>query len=162
MFTAGLSALAMAIYQVATPGSPEATYDSPADWLREGLVLCFLVASCGAILLAYRSGLAPRAAMVLVVCGYGAVVVGVSAGLIMREDPEWFMLLGGPGNLAAIAGFITWAVWGARHRLFSLPMAMLCAVGGTFAVLGAEYGLSVLVGGYWLLLAQLSSAPGHR
>jgi hypothetical protein len=158
MTTAGLSALAMAIYQVATPGAPDASYETLVDWLREAVFLSYLLASCAAIRLAYRAAMAPRAAMLLVAGGYGAIVVGVSAGMVLGEDPEWFMVLGGPGNLAAVAGFVTWAVWGARRRVFTRPLALLCAVGGSFAVFGAEFGLSVLVAGFWLLLAQVSAA----
>ena len=150
---AGLTAIALAVYQVATPGSPEASFDSAGDWLREGLFAAYLVLATATTLLAHRQGLAPRAAAVLVGLGYGAIAVGVAAGMALRDDPDWFMVLGGPGNLLAAAGFVTWAVWGRRHRVLPVFAVALCGVGGVVAVLFAELGTSVLVGAFFLWLA---------
>jgi len=48
--------VAPAIYQVATPGTPSATFDSPSDWLREALFLSYLLASIGSVRDAARRG----------------------------------------------------------------------------------------------------------
>jgi hypothetical protein len=149
----GLLAIALAVYQVATPGNPTADYDSALDWLREGLFTTYLVAAITAVIVAARAGLAPRAAAVLVGVGYGAISVGVVVGMVLRDDPEWFMLLGGPGNLLAAAGFVTWAVWGRRRQVLPLFAALLCGVGGVVAVLFSELGTSVLIGAFFCWLA---------
>jgi len=151
---AGAAALLMAIYQVATPGSPEASYDSVLDWGRELVFLTYLVTSVLAAVQAYRQGVAPRATAVLLAVGYGAIAVGVTAGMVLREDPEWFMVLGGPGNLLGMAAFVTWAVWGRRRRVLPTAVALLCGVGGVVAVLGSELGTSVLIAGFWFYLAH--------
>jgi hypothetical protein len=156
---AGAAALMMAVYQVASPGTPEATFDSALDWARELIFLGYLCSAVAATILAARRGTAPRAAARLITLGYGAVAVGVTAGMVMREDPDWFMLLGGPGNLLAMAGFVTWAVWGHRSRLLPPAVALLCGIGGVVAVLGAELGSSVLIAGFWF---YLSTQPSGR
>jgi hypothetical protein len=151
--TAGATAVGMAIYQVATPGGPGASYDSALDWVRELLFLAYLLASIGAVIGAYRTGLAPRAAAWLVTVGYGAIAAGVLVGMVLRDDPDWFMLLGAPGNLLGAAGLVAWAVWAFRHRVLPGFAALLCGVGGLSAVLFAEVGTSVLIGAFWLYLA---------
>jgi hypothetical protein len=156
---AGAAALMMAVYQVASPGTPEATFDSALDWARELIFLGYLCSAVVATVLAARRGTAPRSAARLITFGYGAVAVGVAAGMAMREDPDWFMLLGGPGNLLAMAGFVTWAVWGHRTRVLPPAVALLCGVGGVVAVLGAELGTSVLISGFWF---YLTSQPSGR
>ena len=156
---AGAAALMMAIYQVASPGPPEASYDSALDWARELIFLGYLCSAVVATVLAARRRTAPRAAARLITLGYGAVAVGVAAGMAMREDPDWFMLLGGPGNLLAMAGFVTWAVWGHRTRVLPPAVALLCGVGGVVAVLGSELGTSVLIAGFWF---YLTSQPSGR
>jgi hypothetical protein len=154
----GSLAIGLAIYQVAVPGAPDATFETLLDWVREFLFLGYLLASITATVIAARRGLAPRASMWMIGCGYGAVAIGVAAGMTMREDPEWFFVLGGPGNLLAAAGFVTWAVWAIRRRVLPVLVGLLCGVGGTVAVLGSELGTSVLVGGFWLYVASRGSA----
>jgi hypothetical protein len=150
---AGVTAIGLAIYQVATPGSPAAEYGSVLDWVRELLFLGYLVGAVATVLASRRAGLCSRAASRLIGVGYGAIAAGVAAGMALREDPDWFFVLGGPGNLLAIGGFVTWAVWGQRRRVLPLFAALLCGVGGTVAVLFAEFGTSVLIGAFFLWLA---------
>ena len=151
---AGASALLMAVYQVATPGRPSPGFDSVVDWTRELLFLAFLVLSVTATWFAASRGVAPRASVWLVGLGYGALALGVGAGMLLREDPEWFMVLGGPGNLLGIAGFVTWAIWAHRRRVLPLAAVLLCGAGGVLAILGSEFGSSVLIAGFWFYLSQ--------
>jgi hypothetical protein len=80
-------------------------------------------------------------------------VVGVVSGLVLREDPDWFFLIGGPGNLLAGIGFVTLAVTGWRRDVLPAWASLLCAVGGLVAVLLSEFGTSVLIGAFWLYVA---------
>jgi hypothetical protein len=149
---AGLAAIGTAVHQVATPGPPQATFDTLADWLRELLFVTYLAASVGTVVLARRHRLAPAAAAWLVGLGYGAILGGVLYAAVTRDDPDWFFVLAGPGNLAAILGFVLWAVWGSRHRVLPMWAVLLCGAGGTVAVLLAELGTPVLVGSFFLYL----------
>lgn len=151
--TAGLAALGAAVYQVATPGPPQATFETLGDWLRELLFVTYLAASIGTVVLARRHRLAPGATTWLVGAGYAAILGGVLYAALTRDDPDWFFVLAGPGNLAAIAGFLVWAVWGHRRRVLPAWAAVLCGVGGTVAVLLGELGTSVLVASFFFYLA---------
>ena len=150
---AGVLAIALAVYQVATPGGPAATYESLLDWLREGLFTAYLLVSVLAVRSAVGRGLAPAGAGWSIGIGYAAIAVGVVYGMVTRDDPDWFFVLAGPGNLAAAGGFVGWAVWGLRRRALPLWAACMGAVGGVVAVLGAELGTSVVVAGFWFYVA---------
>jgi peptidoglycan/LPS O-acetylase OafA/YrhL len=151
---AGLSAIAMALTQVLTPGPPTADYESASGLAREGLTLVLLLFSIAAVLVSRRLGDLPGRGPLLVAVGYGLLVVGVAAGLALREDPEWFAVLGLPGNLLASIGFIVAALAGWRSRRIPGWAALLLGVGGFVAILGAELGTTVLVGCYWLWYAR--------
>jgi hypothetical protein len=159
-FGAGISAVLMAVYQVASPGSPGANYASIGDFVREGLTLGYLLLSCAAVGTAWRAGIIGRVGALLVIIGYGLITIGVAIGLILRSDPDWFFLLGGPGNLAAGIGFVVMAVTIWRARALPRWSAVLCGVGGFFAILLAELGTTVLIGAFWLFLATRLTTSG--
>lgn len=150
---AGLAALGMAAYQLLTPGRPQATFGSVSDWLRDLLFLGYLIATVAAVVVGRSRAHVPTAAAGLVSVGYGLLVVGVLAGLVLQEDPSWFFVLGGPGLLLGAAGFVTWGVVGGRRRLLPVWAAAWCAVGGLFAIVGSEAGLSAIIGTFWLWYA---------
>jgi hypothetical protein len=150
---AGSAAIALAVYQVAVPGTPSASFDSVLDWVREGLFLIYLLASVAAVVIARRSGLAPAATAALLAIGYGLIATGVAIGMVLRDDPDWFFLLAGPGLLASSAAFVLWAWIGWRSRVLPAYDVLLCLVGGLTAIALAELGTSVLVGAHWLYVA---------
>ncbi len=152
--TAASGAIGMALYQVLTPGPPEASYDSVTDLLREGLFLLYVIGSSLAMLAGRRRGLFAGRGPALVAVGYSMLAVGVIAGLVMQADPEWFAILGIPGNLLAGIGFVMTAVAGRRARRLPIWAALLLGVGGFVAILMAELGLTVLIGCFWLWVAN--------
>ena len=158
---AGLAAVALAIYQVAVPGSPDASYESVTDWLRESLTLVFLVASVVGAVFARRAGFAPAPTPLLMWFGYGLIATGVLIGMVLREDPDWFFLLAGPGLLASAGAFLVWAWWGWRRRILPAYDVLLCALGGVTALALAEFGTSVLIGAHWLYVAARIRGVGE-
>lgn len=155
--TAGLAALATAAYHLLTPGSPQATFGSVSDWTRDLLFLTYLLAAVGTALVGRARSLVPTAAAALVGAGYGLVAAGVAAGLVLQDDPDWFFLLAGPGLVASFAGFVVWAVVGVRRRVLPVWAAVWLVVGGLFAVVGGEAGLSAIIGSFWIWYVA-----GHR
>jgi hypothetical protein len=153
MLVAGLVAMAGAVYQVVTPGSPQFSLSSASDWVRELSFLAYLVSTCIAVVAARRVGLVTRVPGILVPLGYGLIALGVLAGLVLREDPEWFFLVGGPGNLLAAIGFVWWAIAGWRSGVLPGWASLLVGVGGFFAVLFSEFGTGLLIGSFWVWLA---------
>ena len=150
---AGTSAVALAVYQVATPGPPSAGYDDWSDWVREVLSMVFFLGTVGGAQGVARAGLVPQRPAALVSVGYGLIAVGVGIGMVLRDDPDWFMLLGGPGQILSTVGFVWLAVAGWRRGTLPGAVSLLAGVGGTVAFLGAEVGLSVIVAGFWFWAA---------
>jgi hypothetical protein len=144
----------MALTQVLTPGPPAADYETASGLAREALMLALLLFSVAAVLVGRRRGDLPGKGPLLVAVGYGLLVVGVAAGLALREDPEWFVVLGLPGNLLAGIGFVVAALAGWRARRIPGWAAALLGVGGLVAILGSEFGSTVLVGCFWLWYAR--------
>jgi hypothetical protein len=150
---AGVLAVGMAVHHVATPGPPGATFGSLSDWLRDGLFLGLLCSAVAAAWSVRPDGLVPRASLRLLTVAYGMLALGVSAGLVLQDDPSWFMFLGGPGILLSAAAYVWWAAWGRRRGVLPGWAALLCGVGGLVVIVAAEFGTSVLLGGFWLYLA---------
>ena len=156
---AGLAAIAMAIYQVTTPGAPGGgEIDGASDWLREVLMLTYLVGSIAACALVELTGMISRPPAWMIQAGYALIAVGVAAGMVLRDDPDWFFLLGGPGLLLSTIGFIYFGVSAFRRRTLPLWAAVLAGVGGAVAIIMAEFGTSVLIGAFWLYVASRSRA----
>jgi hypothetical protein len=151
---AGLAAITMAFTLVLTPGSPTADYETAAGLAHEALTLLYLSLSIAAVLVSRRLGDLPGRGPLLVAVGYGLLVLGVGAGLALRQDPEWFAVLGLPGNPLASIGFIVAALAGWRSRRIPGWAALLLGVGGFIAILAAEFGTTVLIGCYWLWYAR--------
>jgi hypothetical protein len=154
---AGVAGIGLGIYHVATPGPPGADFDSWDDFvLRDGLFLVYLLGSIAAVTGLWRARTAPRASARLVGIGYSLIAIGVAVSLVLREDPDWFFVLGGPGILLSIAGFVVLAVAGWRRRTLPGWAAALAGVGGVLAILMAELGTTVLIGSFWLHVAANS------
>lgn len=153
MVVAGASAIALAVLMV-TVGLPGGyRLETASDWMRELGFLTYLAASVLSVVAVRQRLQIPKVPALLIEIGYGLLVVGVGAGLILGDDPEWFFVLGGPGNLMAGIGFVWWAIWAATRRVLPVWLAVLGGVGGFVAVLGAEFGTGVLIGSFWLVMA---------
>lgn len=150
----GILAGTIAIYMVLTDTAPQ-DLSSWASRLSYGLFAAYLTTSILGANTAVRARLAPRAVGWLIGAGYGLVLTAVIAQTVTASEPPWFIFVAGPGQLLAIAGFLTWAVWGKRNRLFGLSVSLLCAVGGITAIIGSEAGLSVLIAGFWFAMTAL-------
>jgi hypothetical protein len=156
-----VAALTLAIYLVAVtpPAAGRQTFDTVQEFAREGLMLVWLAASIAAVRSAHSARLAPKVASWMISAGYGLIFVGVAIGVALREDPDWFLAFGAPGQLLSMAGFVIWATQAKQHETFGLPLVLLCAVGGLTAILGAEVGLTVLIAAFWFGLARTADRP---
>lgn len=155
--TAGLCAIGLAVYGALSTAPPEADYDSLGGNLREVVFFAYLVGSILGIAAMYRAGIATKRPTFMIGVGYGLVAFGVLAGFVLRDDPAWFVVVGGPGNLLALIGWIVFAVVTVRSQRLPTWAAVLAGVGGVFAVLFADFGSGVLIGCFWLYLAPRTS-----
>jgi hypothetical protein len=152
----GILAIVNAIVVVGVappPDNADELYERAGDYVRDALFLAFLVGTIIAVDVAVRRSVAPRAAGRLIQVGYTLIAVGVAIGLALRDDPDWFFLLAGPGILASIIGFVWWAIAAWRRRRFPVWLAALLGVGGLTTILGAEAGTSVLIGSFWIAVS---------
>lgn len=151
--------MGIAVYLLARGVPPEPTFSSFLDWLREGLLAAYLVASAAAVEGLRRAGIAGARPVRAIQAGYGLILVGVLASVVLRDDPEWFVVVGLPGNLLASVGFAVLGVTTYRRRTLPGWAAALLGVGGFFAILFAELGTSVLIGSFWLYAAARLLRP---
>jgi hypothetical protein len=157
-----IASIVGAVYQQTTTGPPGATYETVGDYVREFAFLTYLVGTIVAIRAARSVGMITRNPSWLIVIGYGLITLGVTIGLALRDDPDWFFLLGGPGNLLAAIGFVAWGVIAGRRGVFPWWLAALCIVGSIVAVLFAEFGTGIVISAFWLVIAARAiplSAP---
>ncbi len=146
-------AIGLAVYHALSTSAPSADYDTFGGNAREVAFFAYLVGSIVALSSARRARVATTRATQLIIVGYALVAFGVAAGFVLRDDPDWFVVVGIPGNLLAIIGWITLGITSTKQRLLPRWAAILGAVGGVFAVLFAEFGSGVLIGSFWLYLA---------
>jgi hypothetical protein len=156
-----LASIVGAIYQLSTSGGPGgAVYESAGDYVRELSFLTYLVGTIVAIRAARSVGVITRIPSWLIVIGYGLLAIGVTIGLAVRDELEWFGILGGPGNLLAAIGFVAWGVIAGRTKVFPWWLAGLCIVGSIVAVLFAEFGTGLVIAAFWIAVAVRTRSSG--
>jgi hypothetical protein len=147
--------LALVTLVLTRPGEAQADYTSVRGWLLELTFLAYLVSTGFAAQALVHLRVIRSLAARLVQAGYGLIGVGVVIGMALRDDPDWFFALAGPGLLASFAGFVLLAVDGFRRRTLPRPVAVLGGVGGALAIPFAEVGTTLLVVVFWATLAVL-------
>lgn len=129
---------------------------SVTDYVNDGSFFAGLVLTIPGLWAVYRTMAAPTIAIVLAIAGQGLVAVGVLPALITGVSPEWFPLIGLPGNLLAWIGLTWLAVWAWRRRAMPRWVAVLLAVSVPIGVGVAEQGGSIVTAVVWCYLgAQL-------
>ena len=111
--------------------------------------LVTLVATTLALAATSAAGVAPRRPAVLAIVGYGAIAVGVFIGILLGEDPDWFFLIGGPGNLLAAIGMVWIGIHVIVSQVWPRWTGVLFVLAGLFSVLFAELGTSLLAVVLW-------------
>ena len=155
------SAIGLAVYGALSTAPPSADYETFGGNAREVAFLVYTVGSIGAIAATQRAGITSTRTARLIGVGYALVAFGVAAGLALREDPGWFPVVGIPGNVLAMVGWVIFGVSAAKTHRLPRWAATLAAIGGVFAVLFADFGSGVLIGCFWLYLARRPHhAPG--
>lgn len=130
--------------------TPIADYDTIGGNSREVAFFAYLVSSIVALSSARNAGIATTRATRMIGVEYTVVAFDGAAGFALRDDPDWFVVVGIPGNLLAIIGWITLGLTSTKQHLLPRWAAILGGVGGVFAVLFAEFGSGVLIGSFWL------------
>lgn len=156
-----LGALAWLVLSVvqATNLTFDEVLDSPIDYVSDGTFTVALVCTAVAIIGLKIAGVAPRPAALLVAGGYLLIAVGVIAGLVLGRSPDWFVVVGLPGNLLAIIGMVWLGVAIIRRHTLPVWAGVLAILAGLFAVVMSELGTSIFAAGFWLYIGARLLAP---
>lgn len=156
----GLGWLVIGVVQATNP-TFDGVLNSPIDYVNDGTFAVSLICTAAAVIGVHLAGIAPRPAALLVATGYLLVAVGVIPALVLGYSPDWFVVVGLPGNLLAIIGMVWLGVAIIRRHTLPVWAGVLAILGGLFAVATAEIGTSVIAGIFWLYIAArlLSPAP---
>jgi hypothetical protein len=128
--------------------------DSPIDYLNVIAFTIALVATAIAAVGLYRTGFVGRIPAALVAIGYSLLAFGVAVGILLGESPEWFWVVGLPGNLMALIGMVWLGISIMRRKTLPVWVGVLAIAGGLFAVVMAEFGTSVIAGVFWLYIGS--------
>lgn len=157
---AGLGWLVIGVVQATNP-TFDGVLNSPIDYVNDGTFAVTLICTAAAVIGVHLAGIAPRPAALLVATGYLLVAVGVIPALVLGYSPDWFVVVGLPGNLLAIIGMVWLGVAIIRRRPLPIWAGVLAILAGLFAVVMSELGTSVIAAAFWLYIGAhlLSPAP---
>jgi hypothetical protein len=145
---AALAYLVLSGIQIMNPAFDD-YLTKPIDYLNDGSFFVGLTASMAGVWALVHVVSAPRGAAALTIAGQALVAVGVGFGLATGQSPDWFGVVGLPGNLLAWAGMIWLAVWAWRSRGLPRWTVPLLALAVPLGVGVAEYGFTVVTGALW-------------
>lgn len=131
-----------------THGTFDAELTSTVDYLNDGAFTAALLLSIPGLLMLERWN-APRRPVVVAAVGQALVAVGVLAGLMAGESPDWFAAVGVPGNLAAFAGTLLLSHWAWRSRALPRWAAVALALSVPAGVGLGEFGGSIVPAALW-------------
>lgn len=148
---AGLSGLVLAAIQL-TSGPFEGHYVRTVEYFNDFALIGLLAFAIGGeIGLRHSQGSAPWA-MRTAITGQCLLIVGISIGIALAEDPDWFIAFGIPGQLLWLTGTIGLGVQTWKARVYPRWTAAGIALSVPFGIIGAEIGLTAVVGVTWLFL----------
>ncbi|HEX6301492.1 MAG TPA: hypothetical protein VF148_13590 [Acidimicrobiia bacterium] len=110
------------------------------DWAKEISLTLFIGATIVAMLGLVSYRVVPRVGGSAFLVGQSLILVGLLAGLLLGHAPDWFFVVGGPGNLLAFIGMMVVAVYAWRHRTLPRVIAVLMPLSVLFGVGVAEFG----------------------
>lgn len=158
---AGLSGLLLAVIQL-TSGPFEGHYVRTVEYFNDFALIGLLgFAAGGEIAVRRTQGGSPWAIRTAIV-GQCLLVFGISVGIALAEDPDWFFVIGAPGQLLWLTGTVGLGVQIWKARVFPRWTAVGVALTVPFGIIGAEFGLTAVVGATWLFLGlrMLESSRG--
>ena len=119
------------------------------DYVNDGSFLAAMVLSVICLVGARGRLRWPATPVILAGVGQSLVSLGVAAGLVTGTSPDWFALVGLPGNLLAFVGYLWLGVWAWRHRAVPRWAAALLWFAIPVGVGVAEFGGSIVLALAW-------------
>ena len=152
---AGVTALLAAVAYLVLAGiqltNPpfDGTLTSPIDYANDASFMAGMLFTIATLIGLRKHCGASKGAVIIATVGLAMVSAGVSVALVTGSDPEWFVVLGLPGNLLAWAGHIWLGVWAWRRRALPRWVAALLFVVVPVTLLLADLGGGILAGMLW-------------
>jgi hypothetical protein len=136
-----------------THGTFDERLTTTVDYLNDLAFAAGLVLGAVVLIGLHREAGAPRAATAIGAFGQLLVFSGVAAGLLTGESPEWFVVVGVPGNLLWFGAMIALAVWVWRSEALPRWSAVLMVLTVPMGVAFAEFGGTIVPAALWITVA---------
>lgn len=141
VFAAALAA--QALVQL-TFGPFDGSYEDASAYVNDLLFLVILVLAVRAADLLERIQGAPRHARTALALGGGLLCVGVTAGMVAGEDPGIFPIVGLPGNVLILAGWVAIGRHAWRRDVLPRPAAIVLVLLWPLTLIGSAAGLALV------------------
>jgi len=156
----GIAWLVFAVQALVTPevGEPaRIVLTGLADrvsWILFALCLALTVSALLALHLHHRGadGRLGQAGAFLAMAGVTGQCVVISTIAISGEEPVWFNTVAPVAILTWVVGSVVLAVAMGRARLLPRWVVVLLPIATAFAIVGADYGTSVLIGAFQVVV----------
>jgi hypothetical protein len=158
---AAVAALVNTVIQITNP-TFDAEFTNAVDWANEIsgtlMIAAALVAMWGMI----QEGIAPRVGGLVFILGWSLLLLGFLPGFVLGHSPDWFVILGLPGNMLALIGMTMCAVYSWRSRTLPRVIAALLPLSVLIGVGVAEFGGSIVLVIIWGAIAMRLSQPADQ
>jgi hypothetical protein len=162
---ATVSALVLTVIQVTNP-TFDSEFTNAVDWANEIGATLMVAAAVLAMWGMINQRIAPRAGGLIFIAGWVLLLIGLLPGFVLGYSPDWFVVVGLPGNLLALIGMTMVAVHAWRHRTLPRVIAVLLPLSILIGVGAAEFGGTIVTAIVWGTIALrlsesiTSPAPG--
>jgi hypothetical protein len=158
---AAAAALVNTVIQVTNP-TFDSEFTTAVDWANEISATLMVAAALVAMWGLITEGIAPRVGGRIFMVGWGLLLIGLLPGFALGHSPEWFVVVGLPGNLLALVGMTMCAVYSWQHRTLPRPIAVLLPLSVLVGVGVAEWGGSIVIVIVWAAIAMRLSESAAR
>lgn len=132
----------------------DSEFTTTVDWVNEVTFTLFIAASMVAMWGMVREQIASRVGGMVFIAGQGLLLAGMLPGFALGYSPDWFVVVGLPGNLLALIGMTLIAVYSWRRRTLPRVIAALLPLSVLIGIGAAEFGGGVVTAIVWGAIAM--------
>jgi hypothetical protein len=150
---AAVAGLVGIVIQLTNP-TFDSEFTTTVDWVNEVTFTHFITASMVAMWGMVREQIASRVGGMVFISGQGLLLAGMLPGFALGYSPDWFVVVGLPGNLLALIGMTLIAVYSWRRRTLPRVIAVLLPLSVLIGIGVAEFGGGVVIAIVWGAIAM--------
>jgi hypothetical protein len=132
----------------------DSEFTTTVDWVNEVTFTLFIAASMVAMWGMVREQIASRVGGMVFIAGQGLLLAGMLPGFALGYSPDWFVVVGLPGNLLALIGMTLIAVYSWRRRTLPRVIAVLLPLSVLIGIGAAEFGGGIVIAIVWGAIAM--------